>query len=43
MKVTLNSDDMTVSNTNLPHEYQLLEEKNCFDSRGRNHSLSQRG
>lgn len=25
MKVTLNSDDMTVSNTNLPHEYKLLE------------------
>ena len=27
MKVTLNSDDMTVSNTNLPREYHLLEEK----------------
>lgn len=27
MKVTLNSDDMTVSNTNLPHEYKLLEAK----------------
>lgn len=25
MKVTLNSDDMTVSNTNLPKEYKLLE------------------
>lgn len=30
MKVTLNSDDMTVSNTNLPHEYQLLEEKTAL-------------
>lgn len=27
VKVTLNSDDMTVSNINLPHEYNLLEEK----------------
>lgn len=27
MKVTLNSDDMTVSDINLPHEYKLLEEK----------------
>lgn len=27
MKVTLNSDDMIVSNTNLPREYKLLEEK----------------
>lgn len=27
MKVTLNSDDMTVSNTNLPHEYKLLEQQ----------------
>ncbi|RVU70470.1 MULTISPECIES: adenosine deaminase [Lactobacillus] len=27
VKVTLNSDDMTVSNINLPHEYDLLEEK----------------
>lgn len=30
MRVTLNSDDMTVSNTNLPHEYQLLEEKTAL-------------
>ncbi|MCZ3865256.1 adenosine deaminase [Lactobacillus crispatus] len=30
MKVTLNSDDMIVSNTNLPHEYQLLEEKTAL-------------
>lgn len=27
MKVTLNSDDMTVSDTNLLHEYKVLEEK----------------
>ena len=27
MKVTLNSDDMTVSNTNLLHEYKLLEQQ----------------
>lgn len=27
VNVTLNSDDMTVSNIDLPHEYQLLEEK----------------
>lgn len=27
VKVTLNSDDMTVSNINLPHEYNLLEKK----------------
>lgn len=27
MKVTLNSDDMTVSDTNLPREYKLLEEQ----------------
>lgn len=27
VKVTLNSDNMTVSNTNLPFEYQQLEEK----------------
>lgn len=30
MRVTLNSDDMTVSNTNLSHEYQLLEEKTAL-------------
>lgn len=27
VKVTLNSDDMTVCNINLPHEYKVLEEK----------------
>lgn len=27
VKVTLNTDDMTVSNINLPHEYHLLEDK----------------
>lgn len=32
MKVTLNSDDMTVSNTNLPREYKLLEEKTNLTS-----------
>lgn len=31
-KVTLNSDDMTVSNIDLPHEYQLLEEKTGLSS-----------
>lgn len=27
VRVTLNSDDMTVSNINLPHDYRMLEEK----------------
>ena len=27
MKVTLNSDDMTVSDTNLLHEYKVLEKR----------------
>lgn len=31
VKVTLNSDDMTVCNINLPHEYWLLEEKTGLD------------
>ena len=32
LRVTLNTDNMTVSATNLPHEYQLMEEQGLTKS-----------